>query len=119
MQGKGIFESGFVPFRELAYFGGHRGMRGFYEGRFRDNSMLFGQAEYRFHFAKRHGMTLFGSVGQVASDLNKFESNGNKYAGGLGYRFMLNTKEKINIRVDYAVGTGGTSGLYFAIGESF
>src|SRR5262249_42178333 len=65
VQAKGIFESGDVPFRELAFFGGQRNMRGFYEGRFRDKQMLQTQAEYRHHFAKRHGVVLFGSAGQV------------------------------------------------------
>ena len=119
LQGRGIFNSGFVPFRELAYSGGHRYMRGIYEGRFRDNYMVLGQTEFRLHFLKRHGMVLFGSMGQVAPEFNFFGLERNKYAGGLGYRFMLNTKEKINIRVDYAWGSGGSSGLYFAIGEAF
>jgi hemolysin activation/secretion protein len=119
VQGKGVFETGDAPFRELAYFGGHRSMRGFYEGRFRDKQMLVAQAEYRLHFLKRHGVVVFGSAGQVASKVSNFGFGENKYAGGLGYRFMLNTKDRINIRVDYAVGTGGTSGVYFAIGETF
>ena len=118
-QGRGVFETGNVPFRELAWFGGHRNMRGFYEGRYRDKNMVLAQAEYRLHFAKRHGVVLFGSAGQVGDKLSNLGFDKNHYGGGLGYRFMLNTKDRINIRVDYAVGTGGTSGLYFAIGEAF
>ena len=81
--------------------------------------MALTQAEYRLHFAKRHGVVLFGSMGEVASKVSNFELNQSHYGGGIGYRFMLNTKDRINIRVDYALGTGGTSGLYFAIGEAF
>jgi hypothetical protein len=119
VQGKGIFESGAVPYRELAYFGGHRNMRGFYEGRFRDKNLLQFQSEYRLHFTKRSGAVLFGSAGQVANKISDFGLGEMKYGYGLGYRFMLNTKDRINIRVDYARGSGGTSGLYFAIGEAF
>lgn len=125
LQGRGVFETGTVPFRELAWFGGHRNMRGFYEGRYRDKNMVLAQAEYRLHFAKRHGVVLFGSAGQVAAKVSDFGFKENHYSTGIGYRFMLNTKERINIRVDYALsGTygflkGGASGLYFAIGESF
>ncbi|KAA9331218.1 BamA/TamA family outer membrane protein [Adhaeribacter soli] len=119
IQGKGVFEAGDAPFRELAYFGGHRNLRGFYEGRFRDKQMLQTQAEYRLQVLKRHGLVLFGAAGQVGEKLSGFGLNKTKTAGGLGYRFMLNTNEKINIRIDYAVGSGGTSGLYFAIGEAF
>src|SRR5205814_7027384 len=32
VQGKGVFETGDVPFRELAFSGVQRNMRGFYEG---------------------------------------------------------------------------------------
>ena len=116
---KSIFETGNVPFRELACFGGHRTMRGFYEGRFRDKQMLMAQAEYRLQVLKRSGLVAFSSAGQVAEKPGNFNLGRTKVAGGLGYRFMLNTKEKINIRIDYAWGTGGTSGLYFAIGEAF
>ena len=118
-QGRGVFETGDVPFRELAWFGGHRNMRGFYEGRFRDKNMVLAQAEYRLHFAKRHGVVLFGSAGQVSPEIDDLAFDRNHYGTGIGYRFMLNPKDRINIRVDYAVGTGGTSGLYFAIGEAF
>lgn len=119
LQGKGVFETGDVPFRELAYFGGHRNLRGFYEGRFRDKQLLQVQAEYRLQVLKRHGFVLFGAAGQVGESLSRFGLDKTKTAGGLGYRFMLNTKDRVNIRIDYAVGSGGTSGLYFAIGEAF
>ncbi len=119
LQARSVVETGSVPFRELAFFGGHRTMRGFYEGRFRDKNMVMAQAEYRLQVLKRHGIALFGSAGQVAPTFSNIGFAENQYAGGLGYRFMLNTKEKINIRIDYAVGSGGTSGLYFAIGEAF
>ncbi|HSI89991.1 MAG TPA: BamA/TamA family outer membrane protein [Adhaeribacter sp.] len=125
LQGRGVMETGDVPFRELAWFGGHRNMRGYYEGRYRDKQMLITQAEYRLHFAKRHGVVLFGSAGQVAPKFSAFGLDRTKYSTGIGYRFMLNTNDRVNIRVDYAVSgsygffKGGASGLYFAIGESF
>ncbi|MBK0404517.1 BamA/TamA family outer membrane protein [Adhaeribacter sp. BT258] len=125
VQAKGIFETGDVPYRELAYFGGHRNLRGFYEGRYRDKQLLQTQAEYRLHFAKRHGAVLFAGLGEVGEKLQDFELENSKFGYGIGYRFMLNTTDKVNIRIDYAIKgsyqafAGGMSGLYFAIGETF
>lgn len=125
LQGRMVLETGSVPFRELAWFGGHRNMRGFYEGRFRDKSMALLQAEYRLHFTKRHGVVLFGSTGKLAPGFSGLDFSENQYSAGLGYRFMLNPKDRVNIRIDYALKgsydflKGGASGLYFAIGESF
>ena len=125
IQAKGIFETGDVPYRELAYFGGHRNLRGFYEGRYRDKQLLQTQAEYRLHFTKRNGVVLFAGLGEVGEKLKDFELGNSKFGYGIGYRFMLNTKDRVNIRIDYAIKgsynafAGGMSGLYFAIGETF
>jgi len=119
LQGLGRFSSGQVPFREMALLGSTRIMRGFYEGRFRDRQLLALQGEYRHQVFSRLGFVLFGSTGRVSNQIKDMGISAMKYAGGGGLRLMLNRKEKLNIRIDYAIGTDKSSGLYFEIGEAF
>ncbi len=94
-------------------------MRGFYEGRFRDRQAISLQAEYRQQLLSRLGFVLFGSAGRVGNEISDLGVAGLKYGGGAGLRLMLNRKERLNIRIDYARGSNQSSGLYFAIGEAF
>ena len=41
------------------------------------------------------------------------------YSGGVGLRYMINTDQKINFRVDAAVGNGDSKGIYVGIREAF
>jgi outer membrane protein assembly factor BamA len=118
-QGMGKFSSGQVPFREMANLGGDRMMRGFYDGRFRDRQMVALQAEFRQHLFSRLGVVAFGSLGQVSGRMDNFGFDNLKRAVGAGVRLMLNRQERLNIRIDYAIGSDKASGLYFAIGEAF
>jgi outer membrane protein assembly factor BamA len=118
-QALGKFSAGQVPFREMANLGGDRMMRGFYDGRFRDRQMAALQAEFRQHLVSRFGVVAFASLGQVSGRFTDFEADNLKRAVGAGLRIMLNRQEKLNIRIDYALGSNKASGLYFAIGEAF
>ncbi|MCB2377300.1 outer membrane protein assembly factor [Hymenobacter sp. BT635] len=119
---------GRVPFRELSAMGADLGgsiynyatlMRGIYEGRFRDRQMMTFQAEIRQKLFWRFDGAVFGSVGEVANQLRDFSVRGTKFAGGVGGRFRLNQRDRLNVRLDYGVGSGGSSGIYFSIGEAF
>jgi hypothetical protein len=37
------------------------------------------------------------------------------YSGGVGIRFMLNTDQKLNFRIDAAAGNGDNKGVYVGI----
>lgn len=39
-------------------------------------------------------------------------------AAGVGVRYQLSKQQRLNIRVDFAVGDGST-GVYFNLGEAF
>jgi outer membrane protein assembly factor BamA len=119
---------GGVPFRELSAFGADLGgsiynyatlMRGIYEARYRDRQMMTFQAEIRRHLFWRFDATVFGAVGEVAPRVRDFTLGGTKFAGGVGGRFQLNRRDRLNVRLDYGIGSGGSSGIYFAIGEAF
>jgi len=97
--------------------GGQNVLRGYYEGRYRDNLMAVVQAEYRFPVWKRLGATVFGGVGNVSSRFDNFAVGDLKYAGGAGLRFRV-SPEGVNLRLDYAV-TPNSSGTYITIQEAF
>ncbi|QNF31648.1 BamA/TamA family outer membrane protein [Adhaeribacter swui] len=119
IQGVGKFSTGKVPFREMALLGGGRTMRGFYEGRFRDRQLLAVQTEYRQQLFSRLGFVVFGGLGQVADRGKDLNLNLIKRAAGGGVRLMLNRAQRLNIRIDYAIGSDKAKGLYFDIGEAF
>ena len=111
--------TGTVPFRELANLGGANQLRGYYEGRFRDRQLLAAQAEVRHHLFWRLNGAVFGGVGQVGNSLGDFGEGELKVAGGAGLRFQFNRRDRLNARLDYGAGRGGSSGIYFSIGEAF
>lgn len=110
---------GRVPFRELANLGGEKMMRGIYEGRFRDRQMVAAQLELRQQLFWRLGATVFGAAGQVHDRLSQFRPGQFNVAGGAGLRIAVNRTDRLGIRIDYAVGSGQSSGLYFAFNEAF
>ncbi|WP_400194190.1 BamA/TamA family outer membrane protein [Hymenobacter sp. B81] len=115
----GQFNRGNVPFRELAGLGGISVLRGIYEGRFRDRQLLMGQVELRHHLFWRLNAAVFAGAGQVAPRLRDMGLGEFNYAAGGGLRFQFNRRDRINIRFDYGVGSGGSSGLYFGVNEAF
>ncbi|WP_052732546.1 BamA/TamA family outer membrane protein [Hymenobacter terrenus] len=124
----GQFHTGNVPFRELAGLGANLGgtlynnanlLRGIYEQRFRDRQMVMFQAELRQKLFWRIDGAVFGGVGNVSNTIDKFNMSNTKYAGGAGIRFNFLRRDRVNLRLDYAGGTGSSPGILFAIGEAF
>ena len=107
----GEFNNGDVPFRELALMGGDQIMRGYYQGRYRDNNQIALQGEYRRQLKPWLGLVAFGAIGEVANSIDNFEVTNFKWSAGGGLRFMVNRSERTNIRIDYGLGNG-TSGLF-------
>lgn len=114
----GEFNTGDIPFREMAQLGGENIMRGYYNGRFRDDQQMAVQVEYRKQVIPWLGFTTFGAYGDVSDDIGNFEIGDFKYAVGAGLRIMVNKADRLNIRIDYGLGDD-TNGFYFAIAEAF
>lgn len=119
----GQFNTGNVPFNQLALMGGETIMRGYYTGRFRDNNQIAAQTEFRFlplplGFSKRIGATVFGSVATVFPTVREISMKNLVWAGGAGFRFLLFPKKDIYTRIDYSFTREG-GGLYIFIGEAF
>jgi hypothetical protein len=113
------FSIGELPFRELPRLGSSSLMRGFFEGRFRDKHYLSAQAEWRQPVYKRIHASAFLGAGEVSNTLSSFNLQRLKVAGGLGLRFLLNPKEHVFVRFDYAWNNEGGSGFYIRINDAF
>jgi hypothetical protein len=109
---------GDAPFQELPRLGGDELLRGYYDGRYRDTTLLALQAEIRMPIWWRFGLVLFGGAGQVAPDPGSFRLADTKLSGGLGIRFVLDPESGANIRVDLAWAATGVD-FYFNLGEAF
>jgi outer membrane protein assembly factor BamA len=118
LRGFGKLSQGDVPFRNLAMLGGSELMRGYYKGRYADEDLLALQAEVRQFLFWRLGAAVFGSAGQVSNETAGFRLNDFHYAYGAGLRFLLNEKEKLNLRVDYGRSDDGGA-VYVILKEAF
>jgi hypothetical protein len=110
---------GTVPFRNMAVLGGQGNLRGFYQGRFRDNNMFSVIAEYRAPVYWRFSLCAFGGVGNVYKDVSDLQKHSLLYSFGGGLRLALLEKDRLNIRIDYGYYDHYNSGFYFTLGESF
>jgi len=118
LQGYLFMNFGETPFHRMGFLGGSRRLRGFLEGRFRDQDAAIVQAEYRLPVWWRFGLVGFGAVGQAFSSADDLSLDEVKWAMGGGLRFAVDQEERINIRFDVGAGPG-TTGFYFNIGEAF
>jgi outer membrane protein assembly factor BamA len=121
LYGEGV--TGNAPFYDLPALGGSERMRGFYEGRYRDNFYLTGQMEAGLLFRifkkmNRFGAVLFASFGEVAHEINDFNISAIKASYGVGFGYMLDEKDRTVIRAEFGFAKG-TSGIYFAAGLPF
>lgn len=108
---------GVAPFSALSLVGSGKRLRGYYEGRFRDNNLALFQAEARVNVWKRLSAVVFGGVGVLGNDQRLFRVSDPKTAYGAGLRIRINN-DGLNIRADYGVGKQST-GLYLTLGEAF
>ncbi len=110
--------AGRAPFFELCSVGGQDNFRGYTTGRFRDETSISAQAEYRWQFWKRFGAVFFGGLAQVGPQFGDYSFANVLPAVGVGLRWMAAVESRINLRVDYAVGIDDDA-LYIFVGEAF
>jgi outer membrane protein assembly factor BamA len=115
----GAFTFNDAPFYDLALLGGDNQARGYYLGRFRDKNLVSLQSEYRGTLYRRWGYAFFGGTSKLFHDLSTTNLKNLKWNYGCGVRFMIDRKERTNLRIDYAFGNEGVSGLYISFGEAF
>jgi outer membrane protein assembly factor BamA len=117
-QGIVVVVKGVEPFYEMARLGGELNLRGYYEGRLRDNNMVLLQGEYRLPVWWRFGLVGFGDIGQVAGSVTGFKADAFRYSFGAGLRVMIIPEEHLGVRLDYGIGNDSQE-LYFSILEAF
>ena len=113
------FTSGEPPFQMLSLIGGSYSMRGYNLGRYCDRHMLTAQVEYRFPVWWRFGGVAFVGAGDVAPTVDGFRLDRVKYGFGCGLRFMFDTRERINARLDLGIDRDWNTGVYAMVLEAF
>ena len=120
---QGVVETtgGAAPFDQVSLVGSSNYLRGYVRGRFRDQHLAAVQAEYRAPLAGRLGWAAFAGGGRVASRVGDLAGGDARVlpSYGLGARWLLFARSRSTIRVDYARGADGQSGLYVALNEAF
>jgi len=116
---------GVAPYFDLPATAGDsygRSARGYGEGRYRGNRLVYGEVEFR------DTLTRNGLLGYVAflnsTTIDGGASGDHLFAtfapgAGAGLRVLLNKKSRTNLCVDYGFGTGGSRALYLSIQEAF
>ena len=111
-----------VPYLDLPATGSDgRSARGYGDGRYRGNHLVYGEVEYRGTLTNNGllGMVLFANSTTIDN------SSGEKIfdvwapAAGLGLRVLLNKRSRTNLAADYAWGKAGSTGFYLGIQEAF
>ncbi|HDG1686092.1 BamA/TamA family outer membrane protein [Kluyvera cryocrescens] len=112
----GRFTRGDVPWDMLSLAGDDRRLRGYYQGRYRDNDVVSGQIEYRRKLDWRHGYVLWIGAGALGDDISDLGHHPLLPTAGVGYRFEV--KPAMNIRLDLGFGKE-SAGFYFQVAEAF
>ncbi|HET6541097.1 MAG TPA: BamA/TamA family outer membrane protein, partial [Chryseolinea sp.] len=105
-----------------AYDQRSRSARGFSQGRFRGNNLVYGEAEYRFPISACGGLwggVLFLNATTASNPLQSlglFESVKPGY--GVGLRLMVDKATRTNLAIDFGFGDK-SSGFYLAATETF
>lgn len=107
------------PFYDYAFLGGDKTVRGYYYGRYRDNNLSTIQTEIRSILKWRMGLAIFGGISNLYNQFRTFSVQDTKYNCGVGFRYLIDRKENINLRLDYAIGQDDNSGFYISFGEAF
>jgi Omp85 superfamily domain len=100
-----------VPFYFKPTVGGSVSVRSFNDYRFRDDNVMFINAEYRWEAFGVLDMALFTDWGKAAAKAGDLDFSDMKKAYGIGFRF--NTAKTVFFRFDIA--TGGGEGIHYHV----
>ena len=98
-------EAGGLPFYLMQELGGTRTLRGFDQGRFRDQNLVLLNTEYRYQVWPLLDLALFVDAGQVFGAFDELRVERVEYGYGFGLRFK--TPRWLATRVDFAFSREG------------
>ncbi len=104
---------GHTPWSMMPTVDASKGIRGYFEGRYRNKNEGDIVFEIRQHIWKRIGAVAWGGVGTVFHHFDEIRCNTLLPSYGIGVRWEF--KKKVNVRVDYGIGKRSSSislGLY-------
>lgn len=116
---------GVAPYLSLPMSAGdleERSNRGYAQGRFRGEQMVYGEVEYR-GLVTRNGLLGVVTFVNVATLSNKdtgeriFHSAA--VGGGAGLRILFSKHSRTNLCLDAGVGRNGSHGIYFGLNDAF
>lgn len=108
---EGNFTSGDVPFYTLPYIN----LRGIPINRYQGSHILQTELETTYKITDRWALVPFVGVGATADALNEFNSSEPRFAGGLGFRYLIARKLRLASGVDIARGPEDWA-IYFTVG---
>jgi hypothetical protein len=99
-----------------------RSGRGYSEGRFRGEHLVYGEMEYRGALTPNGllGFVAFlnsSTIGSSEAGTRLFQSYAP--AAGVGLRVLLNKRSRTNFATDWGWGKDGSRGFYLGIQEAF
>jgi outer membrane protein assembly factor BamA len=117
--------AGVAPYLDLPAIGADkygRSGRGYAEGRFRGERLVYGEIEYRATLTSNRlvGMVVFLNM-TTLSNLESGERLFDNFAPGTGagLRLLLNKRSNTNLCFDIGFGKQGSRGVYLAVEEAF
>ncbi len=112
----GRFTYGNTPWGLMSTFGGSHNMRGYYEGRYRDKSVIDATVELRQHVWRRNGLVFWLGAGTIFPKFSAMRFDKILPNYGLGYRWEF--KKGVNVRLDIGFGRH-EKGINFSLNEAF
>lgn len=112
-----MFNCGHTPWALLSEVGGNDRMRGYYEGRYRDQHLVETQLELRQHIKGRNGAVAWVGLAEPFRSWKEFQWSHFLPNAGVGYRWEF--KPRINLRLDVGFTKGGGAGFIFNLNEAF
>ena len=117
---KGVAPYFDVPATVMDTYG--RSARGYQDGRYRGERLVYGEAEYRGPLMSNGllgvvGFATMTTVSNKQTGETLFDSVAPSVGGGL--RLLLNKRSRTNLCLDFAWGKDGAKGVYLAIQDAF
>jgi len=109
---EGNLSSGNVPFYALPYIN----LRGIPFNRYQGSYVLQTELEGRYQLSERWGLVPFVGVGTTADEVNEFGESDARWAGGMGFRYLVARKMRIFSGIDIARGPEDWA-IYFQVGS--